>query len=797
MAILSIILSFVPIFICYRSVHSRYLSSFISLIIFISLFLNSFYHFANFLSGYGIDESVYYHLTTDLQGADFSQFTGIIIIAVICFIFVFLFSVFTYRKIQTSESNASIKPKITLAFLILTIAFYYNPAVSDLAKLYSLKTQDTDEVIKLPEFFIIDKEIAFKQKPNLVYLYLESFERGYFDETLFPGLVPNLKKLEPRSLNFTNIKEVTATNWTLAGMVASQCGIPLFTTGGQNSMSGMDTFLPGAVCLGDVLKNEGYDLTYIGGADLDFAGKGKFYKNHGFDMVQGLYEIIETLENKNYKNNWGLYDDTLLSLSKKRYQELSLRNKPFGLFILTLDTHGNGHGHLSKSCEDQVYKDGSNQILNNIHCVDKIASEFINDILTSESFANTLLVVSSDHLAHPNSATKKLRSKQRRNLLMIFNNQMQPEKIEKVGSTLDITPTILNFFGENNNRLGFGRDLIGDMKTLTEVHPDINRMLNQSSSYIHSLWKFPQIKGGIIIDTDTKKMRLKSQGQDRYISYPALLILDNQLNVKEVKFDFYSPEPLITKVSKLDFKQPFLWVDKCEKNSFMRKSIAMDNQGYCASFGALGTDAIHLIKLENNKSIKFEYLNSIFNQLNFSIGNYKKRDVLINNMKEYGTNNVIEKNLESILNQDVVIVSGAGDAYISKGSWGSSYIRNLNSNTQINLKRGLNLIALNKMGNPILLDRVDTCNTLNRQAFQDSDYFRKIMDDNSDLYDIFVIITHETAVCGNFNLGLLFSGSGLTQWKNIKFREPYIGMIMNDKEIIEYNGEKVIKLEIQ
>ena len=158
---------------------------------------------------------------------------------------------------------------------------------------------------------------------------------------------------------------------------------------------------------------------------------------------------------------------------------------------------------------------------------------------------------------------------------------------------------------------------------------------------------------------------------------------------------------------------------------------------------------------------------------------------------------IIEKNLESILNQDVVIVSGAGDAYISKGSWGSSYIRNLNSNTQINLKRGLNLIGLNKMGNPILLDRVDTCNTLNRQAFQDSDYFRKIMDDNSDLYDIFVIITHETAVCGNFNLGLLFSGSGLTQWKNIKFREPYIGMIMNDKEIIEYNGEKVIKLEIQ
>ena len=82
-------------------------------------------------------------------------------------------------------------------------------------------------------------------------------ERTYLDEDIFPGLTPNLKRLEQSSLSFTNIDSPRATNWTIAGMAASQCIVPLLTpVASENSMSGVDKFIPLAKCLEDILNNE-------------------------------------------------------------------------------------------------------------------------------------------------------------------------------------------------------------------------------------------------------------------------------------------------------------------------------------------------------------------------------------------------------------------------------------------------------------------------------------------------------------------------------------------------------------
>lgn len=56
-------------------------------------------------------------------------------------------------------------------------------------------------------------------------------------------------------------------------------------------MGGMDIYLPGATCIGDILKHIGYSMTYSGGASLVFGGKGDFYRSHGFDIVRGKEEF--------------------------------------------------------------------------------------------------------------------------------------------------------------------------------------------------------------------------------------------------------------------------------------------------------------------------------------------------------------------------------------------------------------------------------------------------------------------------------------------------------------------------
>ena len=88
-------------------------------------------------------------------------------------------------------------------------------------------------------------------------------------------------------------------------------------------MSGVDKFIPLAKCMGDILNEENYNLHYIGGSDLDFAGKGNFYRTHGFNSVEGWYELEDKLNNKNYRSPWGVYDDELFELIYERIQKLS------------------------------------------------------------------------------------------------------------------------------------------------------------------------------------------------------------------------------------------------------------------------------------------------------------------------------------------------------------------------------------------------------------------------------------------------------------------------------------------
>jgi phosphoglycerol transferase len=81
--------------------------------------------------------------------------------------------------------------------------------------------------------------------------------------------------------------QLPGTDYTIAGMVASQCGIPLFAPfEGNASASGLQ-LLPAEYLLGDILKNSGYENYFVQGANLRFAGKDVFLKSHGFDHLYG------------------------------------------------------------------------------------------------------------------------------------------------------------------------------------------------------------------------------------------------------------------------------------------------------------------------------------------------------------------------------------------------------------------------------------------------------------------------------------------------------------------------------
>ncbi|WP_328732171.1 sulfatase-like hydrolase/transferase [Vreelandella azerica] len=89
--------------------------------------------------------------------------------------------------------------------------------------------------------------------------------------------------------------------------------------------------VPGVECLGDLLSAQGYRLSFLGGASTEFAGKGRFYRDHGFKHVYGLQTLQKHLEDPEYVNDWGLYDDTLYDLTLDEIERLdSQSDSPWG-----------------------------------------------------------------------------------------------------------------------------------------------------------------------------------------------------------------------------------------------------------------------------------------------------------------------------------------------------------------------------------------------------------------------------------------------------------------------------------
>jgi phosphoglycerol transferase len=133
-----------------------------------------------------------------------------------------------------------------------------------------------------------------------------------------------------------------------------QCGIPLFAPFEGNASASVSSFFPQNICLGDILKNSGYENYFVQGANLRFAGKDVFLKSHGFDHLYGAEELKTTVADPAYRNDWGFYDDTVLEETWKKFEELSQSGKRFSLFALTVDTH-HPDGFISRTCERKRY----------------------------------------------------------------------------------------------------------------------------------------------------------------------------------------------------------------------------------------------------------------------------------------------------------------------------------------------------------------------------------------------------------------------------------------------------------
>ena len=126
----------------------------------------------------------------------------------------------------------------------------------------------------------------------------------------------------------------------MGAVVGIWCGIPLSIPIEINFVYSNEYFLPNAICLPDILKDNGYNMYFTEGAATKFAGMDIFLLNHGFSK-ENIIDLGYWLNMKNKGNlvSWGMADSVVYESFKLKLQQLSKQEKPFFATMQTINTH--------------------------------------------------------------------------------------------------------------------------------------------------------------------------------------------------------------------------------------------------------------------------------------------------------------------------------------------------------------------------------------------------------------------------------------------------------------------------
>lgn len=333
-----------------------------------------------------------------------------------------------------------------------------------------------------------------RQPPNLLLLYLESTERTYGDRERFGDAYADIDSIGEQGLVVEGVRQIDNTGWTMAGMIASQCGTPLMPAGllHDRQFSPLDKVVPGVACLGDLLAEQGYQLSYLGGASTAFAGKGLFYTGHGFGTVLGREELQPLLDDPDYVNTWGLYDDSLYEFSLQELRRLNAQNTPWSMINLSLTGHAPS-GYPAQTCLDRQGEFDGADILYSVECSAWLVRNFLQQAEAEGLLDNTVVVIASDHLTMRVSVWEQLIEGERDNTFILLGPGLPTGRISREASMLDVFPTLLEALGFTIDwhRAGLGVSLLSEEPTLLEEYgmEAINTRMREEIALQERLWE--------------------------------------------------------------------------------------------------------------------------------------------------------------------------------------------------------------------------------------------------------------------------------------------------------------------
>lgn len=304
----------------------------------------------------------------------------------------------------------------------------------------------------------------FKDK-NLIYITAESFSEIAVDE----NLTPTLYKLVNSGFHFNNyyssnnLSTIGGEFQSLTGLYADTSFLPIWKSGNNNFPYGLST----------IFKNNGYNTYAYHDHYATFQNRNKYLKSIGFDNYLACFNGLEK------RMNCNLWPNSDVEMIRSTVNDYLNSDKPFLAYYMTVSGHfeynfgGNQMAKKNKKLvENLPYSEKVKAYLATQIELDRALELLITELEKNNILDDTVIVLLADHYPYGlevdeinelSSYDRDMIIEVNSNNLIIWNNQINHEEIDKTCMSIDVIPTVYNLFGlDYDSRLFMGKDIFSD-----------------------------------------------------------------------------------------------------------------------------------------------------------------------------------------------------------------------------------------------------------------------------------------------------------------------------------------------
>jgi len=279
---------------------------------------------------------------------------------------------------------------------------------------------------------------SLREKPyNLVIFLQESLGAEYVGSLGGKPLTPNFDKLANEGLLFTNLY-CTGTR-SVRGIEAVVTG---FLPSPSESVVKLSNSQSGFFTLAELLKDKGYDTSFIYGGSANFDNMASFFNGNGFENIVDEQDFDNDGKKYAFKGTWGYSDEDLATKANDYFK--SQKNKPFFSLMFSTSNH---EPFEFPDGRIKLFDKKKNTVNNAMKYADFSIGKFFELAKKEDYFKNTVFIVIADHNTRTYGKHLVPIKKFRIPALIIGPQVPKGEKYAKLSSQIDIPPTLLSMIG--------------------------------------------------------------------------------------------------------------------------------------------------------------------------------------------------------------------------------------------------------------------------------------------------------------------------------------------------------------